>query len=291
MLHCLLGALSFSMPTKTKILITGATSGIGEYTARRLAESGFHVLLHGRSTERVEQTVKKLRENGGSADGFVADLSLLSECRRLGSEIAEAHPVLHGLLNNAGTFDGDYTGRQDRTITTEGNEYSLAVNVLAPFLLSSLLLPSLLASGAARLILTSSISAGEESSLNDLQCEQSWDAHRAYSLSKLCDAMLAMEMHARYGDPPRLCIHTMDPGTVDTKMLRAGWGSWGAPVSSATRSYELLTSDKYGSMSGAMYRCSLAGDVRSRAKLWRQCEELTGAQWPAPNTAPNGIRG
>ena len=72
----------------------------------------------------------------------------------------------------------------------------------------------------------------------------------------------------------------MDPGTVDTKMLRAGWWSGGAPVSSATRSHEMLTSDRFGTTSGQMYSCSQAGDAASRAELWRRCVELTGAEWP-----------
>lgn len=269
------------------VLVTGATSGIGRYTVGRLAATGeFRVLVHGRSAEKVAGVVDELNEKRGAggvaAEGFVADLSAMDEVRRLGREVAAAcaETGLHSLLNNAGTFDGDYTERSARTVTADGNEYSLAVNVLAPFLLTSLLLPSLRASGAARLLLTSSISAGASHKLNDLQCEESWDAHTAYSLSKLCDAMLAMEMHARYGDPPRLCVHAMDPGTVDTKMLRAGWWSGGAPVSSATRSFEMLTSDRFGGTSGTTYACSSAGDGRSRAELWRRCEELTGARWP-----------
>ena len=64
--------------------------------------------------------------------------------------------------------------------------------------------------------------------LSDLQCERRWSDHRAYSLSKLCCAMVAFELHARYGDPPRLCVNTMDPGTVNTKMLLAGWGRCGS---------------------------------------------------------------
>merc|ERR1712217_902571 len=137
-------------------------------------------------------------------------------------------------------FAGDYTGR--RKVTVDGNEYSLAGNVLAPFLLTSLLLENVRASGGGRVLITSSISAGSNHKLADLQCEQGWSDHTAYELSKLCDAMMIMEMHSRYADPPRLTFHTMDPGTVDTKMLRAGWGR-GAPVRSATTSFEMLTKD------------------------------------------------
>ena len=105
---------------------------------------------------------------------------------------------------------GDYTGKRMETV--DGNEYSLAVNVMAPFLLTSLLWDNVQASPAARVIITSSISQGSPHKLSDLQCASGWDSHTAYELSKLCDAMLVMEMNARYADPPRLTFNTMDPG-------------------------------------------------------------------------------
>ena len=80
------------------------------------------------------------------------------------------------------------------------NEYTLAVNVLAPFLLTSLLLPSLRAAGNARVVTSSSVSMGASDALSDLQLESSYDGHKAYSLSKLCDAMLSAEMHTRYSE-------------------------------------------------------------------------------------------
>eukprot|EP00747_Dinoflagellata_sp_TGD_P000209 gnl/TRDRNA2_/TRDRNA2_100274_c0_seq2.p1 gnl/TRDRNA2_/TRDRNA2_100274_c0~~gnl/TRDRNA2_/TRDRNA2_100274_c0_seq2.p1 ORF type:complete len:250 (-),score=33.34 gnl/TRDRNA2_/TRDRNA2_100274_c0_seq2:91-840(-) len=202
----------------------------------------------------------------------------MSEVRKLAAEVSDKFPAIHGLLNNAGTFDGDYTGkRQD---TEEGNEYSLAVNVMAPFLLTSLLLPNVKASGAGRILITSSISAGASSSLGDLQCSKGWDGHKAYSLSKLCDAMIAVELHERYGDAPTLCFHTMDPGTVDTKMLRRGWWSGGSSVRTATRSFEMLTQDTYQTSSGKLVGCSMCGSKEQRKKLWADLEALTNAEYP-----------
>jgi len=256
-------------------LVTGATDGIGEFTAELLARQGCTVLVHGRNPDKVERVVQRL---GPKTQGFVADLSLLSEVSRLGEEVAAQHPVIHGLLNNAGTFDGDYTGR--RKVTAEGNEYSLAVNVLAPFLLTSLLLENVKASGFGRVLITSSISAGSNEGLTDLQCETSWSDHHSYSLSKLCDAMIAMELDARYGDPPRLCFHTMDPGTVNTKMLIRGWGACGINVRQATTSFEMLTQDEFQSSSGSgkSYCC---GEKReSWKKLWEELVQLTGAVYP-----------
>ena len=148
------------------------------------------MLVHGRSPAKVASTVETLgRHSPGKVHGFVADLSNMGEVRRLGSEVGAQFPSIHGLLNNAGTFAGDYTGK--RVVTREGNEYSLAVNVLAPFLLTSLLLPNVLASGTGRILITSSISAGSNDALDDLQCARCWSDHRAYELSKLCDARAA----------------------------------------------------------------------------------------------------
>jgi len=258
--------------------VTGATDGIGEFTAELLAKERATVIVHGRNPEKVGRVVKTLdRHSPGKVHGFVADLSLQSEVKRLGQEVGSAFPAIHGLLNNAGTFAGDYTGR--RVETKEGNEYSLAVNVLAPFLLTALLLPNVMASGAGRVIATSSISAGSNEALDDLQLLGGWSDHRAYELSKLCDAMIITEMHSRYADPPKLTFHTMDPGTVDTKMLRAGWGG-GPSVRTATTSFEMLTKDSYqtSSGSGAGYCCGEG--AKARSKLWDELVRLTGAAYP-----------
>ena len=266
-------------PSKVYV-VTGATDGIGRLTAQKLGADGLHVAVHGRTQSKVDAVVAEVEQNGGSARGFVADLSSMADVRRLGAEIAEAYDSIDGLLNNAGTFSGDYTGK--RVVTEEGNEYSLAVNVLAPFLLTSLLLDRVRASGAGRILVTSSMSAGAADALNDLQCER-WSEHRAYSLSKLCCAMIAMELHERYGDPPKLCVHTMDPGTVNTKMLLAGWGRCGIPVAQATRSYHMLVDESYGRSSGECAGTGLnreAKDPVARRKLWEDLTELTGASYP-----------
>merc|ERR1719188_1786643 len=120
------------------------------------------------------------------------------------------------------------------------------------------------------------MSAGSNDALADLQCSKRWSDHRAYELSKLCDAMIAMELHARFGDPPQLTFNTMDPGTVDTKMLRAGWGR-GPPVQTATTSFEMLTKDRLQQVSGeGRGYCRGEGEA-SRKHLWEELETLTGA--------------
>lgn len=275
------GVAGLSMTQQHTYLVTGSTEGIGLVTAQQLSKSGHRVLVHGRNEAKVAKVVASL---GGDAEGFVADLSSMAAVRRLGAEVAAAHPSLDGLLNNAGSFDGDYSGK--KVITEEGNEYTLAVNVLAPFLLTSLLLSCLRASGHGRVIISSSVSMGSADALSDLQLDKSYSGHRAYSLSKLCDAILTHELHARYGDAPRLTFNTMDPTAqcgmgCDTKMLRAGWGNWGAPTSQSTISAEMLTSADWASRSGDGFasRRECANPAVRRA-LWDECVALTGAEFP-----------
>eukprot|EP00746_Dinoflagellata_sp_MGD_P041438 gnl/MRDRNA2_/MRDRNA2_20023_c0_seq1.p1 gnl/MRDRNA2_/MRDRNA2_20023_c0~~gnl/MRDRNA2_/MRDRNA2_20023_c0_seq1.p1 ORF type:complete len:203 (+),score=27.88 gnl/MRDRNA2_/MRDRNA2_20023_c0_seq1:90-611(+) len=143
-------------PLKDRIFfVTGATDGIGEFTAELLAKQGCTVLIHGRNPGKVERVVKTLKQWTPKVEGFIADLSILDDVRRLGAEVSQKYPMIHGLANNAGTFAGDYTGK--RVVTADGNEYSLAVNVLAPFLLTSLLLKNVQSSGAGRVLVTSSL--------------------------------------------------------------------------------------------------------------------------------------
>ena len=155
---------SGSSPSRS-FLVTGATEGLGLAAAKQLVKAGHTVLVHGRNAPKVDGVVRSLEASGGRAVGYVADLSSMAQVRQLGSEVAEAWPSLDGLLNNAGSFDGDYTGK--RVVTDEGNEYTLAVNVLAPFLLTSLLLPSLRASGSGRVVISSSVSMGAAGSRRD----------------------------------------------------------------------------------------------------------------------------
>ena len=123
--------------TGKTVLVTGATDGIGKATAEGLARLGARVLVHGRDAGRVAAAVKLVAAAGsGGAEGLVADLSVQAEVRRLAAEAAAAGR-LEVLVNNAGVF------MSERRVTADGVETTLAVNVLAPFLLSALLVEPL----------------------------------------------------------------------------------------------------------------------------------------------------
>ena len=106
-----LGMVATASPPRS-VLVTGATEGLGLAAAHQLVEAGHTVLVHGRNAPKVERVVASLEASGGKAVGLVCDLSSMAEVRRLGAEVSAAWPALDGLLNNAGSFDGDYTGQR-----------------------------------------------------------------------------------------------------------------------------------------------------------------------------------
>jgi NAD(P)-dependent dehydrogenase (short-subunit alcohol dehydrogenase family) len=140
-------AVTPPMTGKT-VLITGATSGIGKATAMGLANMGARVVMVGRDRGRGEAAMADIKENSGNAsvDLMLADVSSQKEIRRLADEFGEAYPRLDVLINNAGVF------RSERITTADGIEATFAVNHLAYFLLTNLLLDRLKASAPSRIV-------------------------------------------------------------------------------------------------------------------------------------------
>ena len=231
-----------------------------------------------------------MQSHGGSARGFVADLSSLDDTRRLAREVAAAAPALHAVINNAGVFA---PAGERRVLTRDGLETTFAVNVAAPFLLGCALLPQLRASRSASALLvnTASVShagVGRALPLEELQGEARWSAHRAYALSKLCIVMVTLAQARRLaasGDAGVRAV-TLDPGTVNTKMLLAGWGPCGIEVVDADDTAWLATSSPDDAQSGAYYvgRRAASPDAPARDQaaqeaLWRRLVHLTRADF------------
>lgn len=281
--------------------IINATDEVGFHTAQLLAVAGCTVLVHGKNAEKVNMVVKelKLQFSNSRVHGFVADLSLMSDVRELAKKVSSRHPALHGLLYCTETFSGKSLGRH---LTSEGKEYSLAVNVMAPFLLTSLMLDCLQASGYGRVVITTTESAESDKALVDIHdyiwYEKRWTDSRACEMSKLCGHMLIIEMHQRFANPPRLCFHALDPGIKDTnmrrfdpgtfegnkKMMRRVWAHAGTSVRTITadRSFQMLTEDHFQYTSGETICCGSGSTPRLRRKLWEDLEAITGAKYPAP---------
>jgi NAD(P)-dependent dehydrogenase (short-subunit alcohol dehydrogenase family) len=200
------------------ILITGATSGLGRYVAFELVRSGHVVLAHGRDAGRTQQLVDELRTEG-RAEGFVADLASLTQVRKLGTRVAEAHPELDVLVNNAGIGAGSPgSGREE---STDGHELRLAVNYLAPVVLSRALLPVLAGREAARIVNVGS--AGQEPlDFDDPEFTRGYDGFAAYCRSKFALAAHTFTL-AEESAGDGVAVNVLHPATfMDTAMVREG---------------------------------------------------------------------
>jgi retinol dehydrogenase-14 len=166
------------------VVITGATGGIGKATAHGLALLGAHLVIIGRDLQRTEETAKEIRsEGGGKVDAFAADLSSQAQVRRLADELLTL-PRIDVLINNAGGY------WNTRHTTADGLEHTFALNHLAPFLLSNLLLDRLQENGPARVITVSSnAQAMGRINFDDLQVEHSYSGASAYNQSKLANLL------------------------------------------------------------------------------------------------------
>ncbi|RPE38338.1 short-subunit dehydrogenase [Streptomyces sp. Ag109_O5-1] len=222
------------------ILITGATSGLGRYVAFELVRSGHVVLAHGRDPGRTEQLVAELRTEG-DAEGFVADLASLAQVRELGAHVADAHPDLDVLINNAGIGAG--TPGSGRELSTDGHELRLAVNYLAPVALTRALLPVLRTNAPGRIVNVGS--AGQEPlDLADPEFTRGYQGFAAY-----CRAKFALAAHtfalAEELAGTGVAVNVLHPATfMDTAMVREGGvAPWSTVADGAPGVLALATQD------------------------------------------------
>ena len=190
------------MPEQT-IIITGASDGIGAAAARQLKSRGAHVVLVGRDPQKTAAVA-----SGIDAPFHVADYADLDQVRTLAAELSASYPRIDVLANNAGGIMGD------RTLTGDGFEKTFQVNHLAGFLLTELLMPTLLASRAT-VIQTASMAAKVFSSfdIDDLQNARGYTPQRAYGNGKLANILFTRELHRRYADRGLAAV-AFHPGVV-----------------------------------------------------------------------------
>lgn len=193
------------------VIVTGATGGIGRATAHGLALMGAHVVIVGRDPQRTKEAAEAIREaTGGKVDAFVADLSSQAQVRRLADELLTALPRIDVLINNAGGY------WNTRHTTEDGIEHTLALNHLAPFLLTNLLLERLQLSGSARVITVSSNAQGMgRINFDDLQGKHSYSGAAAYNQSKLANLLFTFELARRLEDTS-VTANALHPGFVST---------------------------------------------------------------------------
>lgn len=257
-------------------LVTGSTDGIGRQTARQLGAKGLKVIVHGRSKAKVDATIAWLREElpGGEFDGVSFDIGRLAEVRRGAEQLLALAPKLHVLVNNAGIF------ANERVVTSDGLEMTLAVNYVGPFLLTELLGPRLTDSAseaASRVINISSVAHTRgRIHFDDMQLASSWTGYAAYAQSKLAQVMHALTLADRH-EPSKLLAYSVHPGVVGTKLLRQGFGPvQGIAPDAGSRTQVMLASATTESEpSGSYYSdgvatppSSAARDADARQKLW-----------------------
>ena len=290
-------------------VVTGASSGIGKATSVALAGLGATVVLVCRDRARGEAALGDVAgagtAAGGNADGAadtvadgtadraaqpsleLADLSSMQQVRALATRLATL-PAIDVLINNAGLVVAR------RQLTEDGFELSLAVNHLAPFLLTSLLLPKLAASAPARVVTVSSIAhRAAMFDVDDLQCERRYLAMLAYANSKLANVLFTREL-ARRLDSTKVTANCLHPGTVRSKFgdtgalwlrigLAVGGGLLRTPESGARTVVYLASAPEMAGQTGGYYVNAKrrqpswkARDDALASRLWDASARLTG---------------
>jgi retinol dehydrogenase-14 len=272
------------------ILITGGTSGIGKAAATALAGMGATVVITGRNEERGKRALQEIREESGN-DGvelILADLTVQDEVRRLAEELRERHNQLEVLVNNAGLV------LSERTETPDGIETQLAINHLAPFLLTNLLLDLLKESAPSRIVTVSSDAhRWAKIDLDDLQSRKRYRGMQVYGKTKLANIMFTFELAERL-EGTEVTANCMHPGGVNTNFGNNQGGPMNllfrlfkpfmrSPEQGADTLIYLASSPEVEGMTGKYLAdrkvkaaSDAAYDETTRKRLWEASEELTG---------------
>lgn len=273
------------------VVITGATSGIGQVTAERLAGMGARIVAVARDRARGEAALARLRERGpGPAHrAHYADLSSMAETKRVAAEIAAAEPRVDVLINNAGAL---FNIRQ---VTPEGLELTFALNHMSYFLMTRGLRERLLASAPARVVNTAS-GAHRRARLDfdDLQSARDYSGLMVYSRSKLCNILYTRELARRWAGTG-VTANSLHPGFVATRFGDASGGLFSYVVRASKKVFGLslekgaetlvflASSPEVATISGGyFYQCHLAAPTRAAQddaaarRLWEETVRLAG---------------
>ncbi len=279
-------------------LITGANAGIGKATATGLARMGATVVMVCRNRVRGETAQAEIAADSGSqnVDLLIADLSSQGSVRKLARTVISQYPQLHVLINNAGAIT------RRRRLTVDGLETQFAVNHLAPFLLTNLLLDTLKASSPARVVTVSSqVHSKSPLDLDDLRSDREYTASQVYRKTKLANILFTYELSRRL-EGTNVTANCLHPGVIATKLLDdymggshdAGFGSGAlfgdSPEEGAAVALHVATSPEIEGVSGKYFydnavreTAPVSYDVEHARQLWDISVELTGLMsWPAP---------
>ncbi len=279
-----------------RVVLTGASSGIGAVLAIALGRAGAEMLLVGRDPRRTESIERRVTEAGGRARSYTTDLADSTSTRDLAETLRTENSRIDVLINNAGAIHHAFA------TTPSNDERTFGLNVLAPFLLSETLLPSLAASGAGRVVnVSSSVHGMGVIDFEDLDRRKHYSGWAAYAQSKLALLLLTYEAARRHADRP-VTFNACHPGFVRSRFgdegstgLRGALFGAGKRIASispergAKTPLYLATAPEVAHTSGAYYvrcrphRSSAASlDVGVAQRLWKVCERRSGlAELPA----------
>ena len=276
-----------------RVLITGATSGIGRAAAAELARRGAQVTITARDETKGNAAAAAIRaETGVEVQVGLLDLSRLDSVRGFAADYARTHDRLDVLVNNAGAM----TGR--RMQTPDGLEWTFGVNHVGPFLLTRLLSDLLVASAPSRVISVSSEvhrSAKQGLDMADLQMTRGWSAQKAYAASKLATILMTVELDRRLAGQG-VTARAVHPGVVATNFGKGPEGRWAmrvmmtalgpvlkkpadgaAPiVLLATEPDDVVAQSLYWSQTTPTQPSPAAQDQQAAAALWEASERLSG---------------
>ncbi len=267
-------------------LVTGATSGVGLKTAEGLAASGARVVIVARNEQRVSALAAKLGPETGS---HVADLSNQDDVRRLAGEVQERYDRIDVLINNAGAF---YQRRQE---SAGGVEMTFALNHLAPFMLTNLLLDYLKAGAPTRIVTVASIAhKGQKLDFDDLEGKRKYGSWKAYGRSKLANILFTYEL-ARRLEGTGVTANCLHPGFVASKFGHNNGGLVKGVIGLGQRLFAIseekgaLTSlhlassaevegvsGKYFAKSKPIASSAASHDEDAQARLWQISAEMVG---------------
>jgi NAD(P)-dependent dehydrogenase (short-subunit alcohol dehydrogenase family) len=272
------------------VLITGGTGGIGRATALGLATRGAHLAITGRDRGRTEGAARAIRAaGGGQVAVFVADLSCQSQVRRLADEVLQGLSRIDVLVNNVGGY------WNTRHATAEGFERTFALNHLAPFLLTNLLLDRLAHSAPSRVVTVSSNAHAQgRIDFDDLQGERSWSGARAYSQSKLANVLFTYELarrlpatsvtaNALHPGVTRTSFGAEDPGGVQRRLVPFARPFMKDPAQGAATSIYLASAAELERVTGRYFAnrkpkrsSERSYDQAAAARLWQVSADLVG---------------
>ncbi len=253
------------------ILLTGATDGIGKQTAFEAAQKGATLLMHGKNAEKgkiiKDEIIAKTRNE--NVYYINADFSSFTKIEELSNKIHKNYSYIDILINNAGIYE------KNKIILENGIEKNFMVNYLAHFSLTLKLLDLLEKSENARIINVSSMIHADSIDFNKLNAEKYYSGDNAYSLTKLCNVLFTNELSNRLKDK-NITVNALHPGVINTKLLKAGWGVFGASVVEGAKRIMYLTESedvkkingKYFMNDNITKATLISYDEDTRKKLW-----------------------